>query len=162
GALPDARSDQYSFCVALYEALYRARPPATGRERGAPTRIRRILERGLRATPADRFPTMESLVDALERAPFAARWSVRTAAGVAALTGLGWRRHAVTEQHACDEAARLASSAWSRERAGGVHDAFARSGLSYAEPTFRSVERVLGRYVADWSRMRGEVCTDRI
>ena len=95
-------SDQFSFCVATYEALYGERPfagatldelranMATGAVRAAPASsqvplaIRTALLRGLSPDPSERWPSMEDLLDALElRAP--SRWS-RTRIVLAAVT----------------------------------------------------------------------------
>src|SRR5207253_339901 len=83
----DARTDQFSFCVSLHEALYRERPFASdslgtlveavvrGRVREpvekarAPLFIRKILLRGLAADPALRFPSMHALLEALRYDP---------------------------------------------------------------------------------------------
>ncbi len=85
GTSADARSDQWSYCVALWEASYGARPFVgrtieslrdailSGRPPAAPpgTRVpkwlRAILERGLAPDPADRFANMEALLAAMER-----------------------------------------------------------------------------------------------
>lgn len=79
GELGGPASDQFAFCVSLWEALYRQRPFAggslfaiadaiiEGRLRPAPPShvpgwIRNLLERGLRVDPDDRHPSMRSLL----------------------------------------------------------------------------------------------------
>ena len=80
----DARSDQFSFCVSLYQALY-AEPPfpsasftdlrtavRSGQVNPAPagsqvpTWLRALLLRGLTVDPADRFDSIPALLAALE------------------------------------------------------------------------------------------------
>ncbi|WP_269749904.1 serine/threonine-protein kinase [Polyangium fumosum] len=58
--ITDARSDQYSFCVALREGL-------DGVPR-VPSRIRRIIARGLEEDPSRRWESMEVLATQLELA----------------------------------------------------------------------------------------------
>ncbi|XXY44924.1 serine/threonine-protein kinase [Sorangium sp. So ce269] len=58
--ITDARSDQYSFCVALREAL-------AGTPR-VPSRIHRIIARGLEEDPSRRWESMETLATQLELA----------------------------------------------------------------------------------------------
>ncbi|MEO8552768.1 MAG: serine/threonine-protein kinase, partial [Kofleriaceae bacterium] len=76
GELADERGDQFSFAVAFYEALegdrpYRptAAPGSTLRAfaRSTPPWLRAILTRALAREPAERWPTLVAMLDAIER-----------------------------------------------------------------------------------------------
>jgi tetratricopeptide (TPR) repeat protein len=79
GGTVDARTDQFCFCVALYEAIYGQRPfvasswsglkaavtrgiGAVPHHRGVSPRLRRALQRGLSVAPGDRFPSLDELL----------------------------------------------------------------------------------------------------
>ena len=86
GGRVDARADQFSFCVALYEALW-GRPPFSANTAGellfvmttdgpadpppsdVPPTVWQALRRGLSAKPGERFETMRALMLALQSRP---------------------------------------------------------------------------------------------
>ena len=91
-------ADQFSFCVALWEALAGRRPfrgptlfeqraaidrgPDPRTEAAIPRWLRPILRRGLRVDPAARWPSMDALLAALQ--PRRRRWPVVVAAALLA------------------------------------------------------------------------------
>ncbi len=101
GRSVDAQSDQYSFCVALYEALYGALPFETRRVSDVLARLtttplpehapradvpaprgHNLIVRGLAARPAERWSSMRELLDVLaeeliRHEPTSSRWSRR-------------------------------------------------------------------------------------
>lgn len=84
GAEVDAQSDQFSFCAALYEALFR-QPPFPGASRDVISAlviagkvrppppnelgldVTQALMRGLSVEPSRRFPSMRELIDELRK-----------------------------------------------------------------------------------------------
>ena len=62
-------SDQYSFCVSVYELLEGVRPVGDSTPSRMPPWVWRVLRRGLARDPKDRFPSMHALVEALAADP---------------------------------------------------------------------------------------------
>ena len=105
GAACDARADQFSFCVSLWEGLYGVRPFAgttpvevalamragaiepVPRDSRVPRWLHRVLLRGLERDPARRYPNMRALLADLECEHGRLRrlWLVGAVAGVLGL-----------------------------------------------------------------------------
>jgi eukaryotic-like serine/threonine-protein kinase len=183
----DARTDQFSFCVSLYEALYGERPfegkrlteltanVVQGTVRDAPNGtkvpfwVRRILLRGLRSAAAERYPTMAELLDELGKDPRAKRrkWMVGAAVALLPLAvGFGVRQSLVRERVMCTGGEDKLVGAWDVRppdqpegpRHSQIHAAFLRTGKSYAADVYETVNRALTRYAQSWSRMYQETC----
>ncbi|PCC66387.1 Serine/threonine protein kinase [Nannocystis exedens] len=151
GAAIDERADQFSFCVALYEGLYGNRPFSgdnlfaleAAKARGqidpprrparVPPAIHRAILRGLSTEPGDRWPSMQALLDALER-PLRRdrrRWAV-AAGGAALVAGAVAFALAGDAPALCTGAAEALAPTWNPERRAALDAAFAATGLPYA------------------------------
>jgi tRNA A-37 threonylcarbamoyl transferase component Bud32/tetratricopeptide (TPR) repeat protein len=180
GQAASVLSDQFSFCVVLYEALFGMRPFA-GRNRseyahraiegrveipgpnsGVPLWLRKAVLRGLSPNPSDRWPSMDALLVELERER-GRGWRIGAlgAAFAAVLvTGLLLGpSEAEGEACAIDESA--LAGVWDDARRAQLHEAFAGSGLEHAD---RMLERVEDRFDEQATKLiaaRGDACHDR-
>jgi len=174
-------ADQFSFCTSLWEALYGQRPFVDETLAGLQARIlmgqldkppagvsvprwlRRVVEQGLAVEPAQRWPSMQALVSALEHGRVRARRRrVLAILGLVALTGSGvvggqrWDEH--RRIRACEAEGASIEEVWNDDVAARVHEALTSSGLARAEVTARNVRPWIDAHARTWNEARTEAC----
>jgi len=179
GAETEARTDQFSFCVALFTAIVgehpfigedleslsqgvlrgELRPPP--RPDPLPRWLRSVLTRGLSVDPADRYPSMKDLLAALADDP---RRRLRRVASVAVpalalAAAVVLASQAVNAPHRpCQGAEKAWAGIWDAERAAAVEKAFLATGEPSAAGNVARVERDLDAFAKAWAAAHTEAC----
>ncbi|WP_224245736.1 serine/threonine-protein kinase [Hyalangium gracile] len=163
GTPADARSDQYSFCVSLYEGLFGSRPSQEGARApvgrsSVPRAVQAIVTRGLAEAPEARHASMEALLEALDRAAFPrARRRVLVAAGVG-LVVVAAAVVSLRKPAACADASPRLADVWSAARKEALLRAFTATGAPTAVSLHAATGRVLDAYAQAWVGAHRDAC----
>ena len=180
------RSDQFSFCVALYEALYRTSPFASNPKAVAHdtvlfTKVRKppqdaqvgswlepIVLRGLSKNPNYRFESMRSLLEEMQQDPEKEQQRIRQVRQRNLMTGtivfmvclvvFGAILWTSWDRRLCSGAPTWFSSAYNDKLAKRVQAAIRRTNAPYAELTWQSVANSLSQYQTQWIEKHTAIC----
>ena len=176
GGSVDVRADQFSFCVALHEALYGERPGTPARTpemtaaRGAPSRkvppwLRAIVRRGLEPDREKRFESMPALLRAIERGRTRTRSRLVAVAAttLALVASLGAWRASAGRRFACVPPSDRDRHRVASERDTRVAPCVAASALPGERPRraredLVTFDRILDGHMTEWTDMYRDAC----
>jgi eukaryotic-like serine/threonine-protein kinase len=141
-------ADQRAFCASLRDGI-------AGRR--GPRRLRAPLARGLSDSPGARFPDMDALLAALERAARAPRRAVIGAAAVLVAGGAA-AALLLSGPERCPPAGSRLAGVWDPTRKAAMHAGFVASGAPAAEAGWQAVARVVDGYARAWARHADAIC----
>ncbi|TMQ07084.1 MAG: serine/threonine protein kinase, partial [Deltaproteobacteria bacterium] len=169
GTAIDARADQFSFCVALHEALHGERPaleaaeppPRRETEPSYPRWLRDLVQRGLARDPSARFPSMTALLAELTRRRERGRRLVLAAGLVAAAAIVAVSSAALSgrsDPPPCPLATDELAGVWDLATRQRSAVAILGTAAAFAAPMWTSTSTALDRYARRWLDAQHAAC----
>lgn len=177
GRAASVHSDQFNFCVALYEGLYGRRPfrhASIGElisaviggdilpppsDTTVPKAAWSILQRGLHADPDKRWPTLPALLDELTKLlapPSRGRWVAGLALVAATAAGVVVATH--DSDPPCQGGEARLAEVWGPAQRTAIDEALSSSGLAFATHTRDRVLKRIDEYGQRWAEHHTNIC----
>ncbi len=171
GTGPDARADQYSFCMALFEALWgaRARRDADGTlvlpplraPRVVPEWLRAVVLTGLELDPHRRHETMTVLVERLRRESHhrrRRRWALGLAAVGLVAIGASASRLSGSATPECPDPEPMLAQTWNPARREALRERLLESELPFATELADRLLQHVDAHVESWRAQLLDAC----
>ena len=175
----DSRTDQFAFCLCLYEAVYGHRPFSAStvrglkeeldsgnlvlpqRPQGVPRSVETLLRNGLAARPEQRLASMRDVARRLEQAGAKPPWyrgraALAVSASIAAILLSAGLFQRSTPSCLPEEGA--FADLWSPKVRANLRQRWLSSGMPQALDTWRRVASGLTSYVSEWERKHVAAC----
>lgn len=177
----DARSDQYSFCASLYEALAGVPPHYRGgweapvsaelrrpfreplRDVKIPAWLLSVLHRGAHPAPQHRYPSVDALLSDLRKSTkrSTGRRYLLAALGVLSTTLLWAASHVFETPHGrCAAGAERGPQIWSADITSRLEKRLVSTRSLRAQEVWSLVQRRVSSFESQWTHAYGAACDD--